>query len=86
MKTSRHLAPYNYLATSMNYWRIFMPGTDAGVSVRCEVYSFLKDGQRLSLPGALSGRAAGYWRSTAQPEAEARHTCCTSSAFRCPQI
>jgi hypothetical protein len=50
MKTSRHLAPYSYLATSMNYWRIFMPGTDAGVSVRCEVYSFLKDGQRLSMP------------------------------------
>ena len=38
------------LSDRPNYWRILLPGTDAGVSVRCEVYSFLKDGQRLSLP------------------------------------
>jgi IgA Peptidase M64 len=41
MRTRRHLTPYNHLANSMNYWRLFVPASEAGVSVRCEVYSFL---------------------------------------------
>jgi hypothetical protein len=41
MRTQRHLTPYNHLATSMNYWRLFVPASEAGVSVQCEVYSFL---------------------------------------------
>ena len=50
MRTDRRLTPYRYLATSMNYWRVFVPAPEAGVSVRCEVYSFLKDGRRFALP------------------------------------
>ena len=41
MRTQRHLTPYNHLATSMNYWALFVPASEAGVSVQCEVYSFL---------------------------------------------
>jgi hypothetical protein len=50
MRTDRRFAPYRYLATSINYWRTLVPASEAGISVRCEVFSFVRDGQRFALP------------------------------------
>lgn len=50
LRTNVQLVPYKYLASSMNYWRLFIPALEAGVSVRCEVYSIVKDGQRFARP------------------------------------
>lgn len=38
MKTSRLTRPFDLLATSMNYYQAFIPSTEHGISVRCEVY------------------------------------------------
>ena len=40
LKSSYFTSPYNYLATSMNFWRAFVPASATGISVESEVFSF----------------------------------------------
>jgi len=64
LRTDRQFTPYRYLATSMNYWRVSVPAPEAGVSVRCEVFSFLKDNRRFALPMPSPARPpeTGEWK------------------------
>jgi hypothetical protein len=50
LKTDPLLQPYGYLAGSMNYWRLGLPGQTAGVSVRCEVAPYTRLGHRFADP------------------------------------
>ena len=50
LRTGRRFLPYAYFAKSVNFWRIFVPASEAGICVRCEVFSFESDGQRFALP------------------------------------
>lgn len=43
MKTNRLMRPFDLLATSINFWRTFVPGS-SGISVRGEVYTWTVDG------------------------------------------
>jgi hypothetical protein len=44
MKTNRLMRPFDVLATSMNFWRVFLPAATRGISVRSEVYTFAHAG------------------------------------------
>jgi hypothetical protein len=63
LKTQQQLQPFGYLSRSINYWRMFIPNQAFGVSVRNEVYSFVRDGQwyALPLPTAERPPASGRW-------------------------
>jgi hypothetical protein len=50
MRTNRQLSPYGHLSNAMSFWRLFVPAAEAGVSVRCEVFSIMKEGARFALP------------------------------------
>jgi hypothetical protein len=47
---SELLQPFGYLSDSINFWRLTIPGQDGGVSVRCEMYATMRDGQLLAWP------------------------------------
>ena len=38
LKTDRLMRPFDILCTSMNFWRTFVPASERGISVRCEVF------------------------------------------------
>ncbi|MEP6933427.1 MAG: M64 family metallopeptidase, partial [Nitrospirota bacterium] len=63
LKSSHFTAPYNYLATSMNFWRAFVPASATGISVRSEVFTFTIDGQVFAktFPVALKPIDASLW-------------------------
>ena len=63
LKSSHFTTPYNYLATSMNFWRAFVPASATGISVRSEVFTFTIDGQVFArtLPVALKPSDASLW-------------------------
>jgi hypothetical protein len=44
MKRSLVLQPFGYLSTSMNYWRVFIPSRERGISIRPEVQPNLRQG------------------------------------------
>jgi hypothetical protein len=44
MKANRLMRPFDLLATSMNFWRAFLPASARGISVRSEVYTFAHGG------------------------------------------
>lgn len=44
MKRSQILQPFGYLATSINYWRVFVPSRERGISIRSEVQPILRQG------------------------------------------
>jgi hypothetical protein len=48
MRTEKLLQPFGYLSDSINFWRLTIPGQDGGVSVRCEMYAAMRDGQLLA--------------------------------------
>jgi hypothetical protein len=37
MKRGRQLQPFGYLATSINYWRLFIPSRERGITLRSHV-------------------------------------------------
>ena len=55
--------PYPYLASSMNFWRLRLFASEAGVSVRCEVYPFTRDGVLYAypVPPPVRPPATGTW-------------------------
>ena len=57
--------PYPYLARSMNFWRLRLFASEAGVSVRCEVYPFTRDGVLYAypVPPPVRPPATGTWTS-----------------------
>jgi hypothetical protein len=63
LKSSHFTTPYNYLATSMNFWRAFVPASATGISVRSEVFTFTVDGQTVAqtLPIARRPNDASLW-------------------------
>jgi hypothetical protein len=63
LKTDRLTRPYDVLATSMNYWRVFVPSASRGISVRCEVFTRVMGGKLMArtVPPALKPPAAGAW-------------------------
>ncbi len=50
LKKDPMLQPYGYLSTSMNYWRVLVPSGHAGISVRCEVETRVRDGVLVANP------------------------------------
>ena len=63
LKSSHFTTPYNYLATSMNFWRAFVPASATGISVLSEVFTFTVDGQTVAqtLPIARRPSDASLW-------------------------
>lgn len=63
LKSSHFTTPYNYLATSINFWRAFVPAAATGISVRSEVFTFTIDGQVFTrtLSIALKPSDASLW-------------------------
>ncbi len=45
LKTNRLTRPFDILATSMNFWKAFVPSDNRGISVRCEIYPYERDGK-----------------------------------------
>ena len=44
-KTNHHASPFDVLATSINFWRVFLPSDARGISILCEVYTTTQDGE-----------------------------------------
>jgi hypothetical protein len=63
LKTSHFTTPYNYLATSINFWRAFIPASATGISVRSEVYTFTEDGKVFArtVPPVIKPSGAAVW-------------------------
>lgn len=63
LKSSHFTSPYNHLATSMNFWRAFIPASATGISVQSEVFTFTVDGQIFAktLPVARKPNDASLW-------------------------
>lgn len=63
LKSSHFTSPYNHLATSINFWRAFVPASATGISVRSEVFTFTVDGQTVAqtLPIARRPSDASLW-------------------------
>lgn len=63
LKSSHFTSPYNHLATSMNFWRAFVPASATGISVESEVFSFTIDGKVFArtLPIAQRPSDASLW-------------------------
>jgi hypothetical protein len=64
LRTDRRLNPYPYLADAMNFWRLPIAATEAGVSVRCEVVPFTHQGRLFALPVRAPVRPpdSGTWK------------------------
>lgn len=63
LKSSHFTSPYNHLATSMNFWRAFIPASATGISVQSEVFTFTVDGKVFArtLPVARKPNDASLW-------------------------
>jgi hypothetical protein len=63
MKTNHVTAPFDRLATSMNFWRAFIPSKVRGISVLCEVYTLLQGGELRAymVNNPAEPPAAGAW-------------------------
>lgn len=63
LKSSHFTSPYNHLATSMNFWRTFIPASATGISVQSEVFTFTVDGKVFArtLPVARKPHDALLW-------------------------
>src|SRR6266478_841894 len=63
LKTKGMTRPFDLLARSINYWRVFLPAPAGGISVRSEVYTFLRDGVTVARPvePATKPPVAGAW-------------------------
>jgi hypothetical protein len=57
------LQPFPYLSSSINYWRLMLPAREAGLSVRCGVYPFWRDGSLYAspVPSPKPLLASGPW-------------------------
>jgi hypothetical protein len=63
LKSNPWIHPFDFLATSMNFWRVFVPALKAGISVRNEVFTFTQDGKKFAraLPAARKPVGAQTW-------------------------
>ncbi|MFF4879411.1 hypothetical protein [Micromonospora sp. NPDC000668] len=63
-KTSHLTTPFDLLATSMNFWQVFVPSSVRGISIRCEVYTTGVDEKRrgFMVPNPERPPDAGEWR------------------------
>jgi hypothetical protein len=63
IKLDRITRPFDLLATSMNFWRTFVPAPAKGISVRSEVYTFDAGPQKYAapLPAAKKPIGADPW-------------------------
>ncbi|MGB7948046.1 MAG: M64 family metallopeptidase [Candidatus Binatia bacterium] len=63
LKSSHFTTPYNYLATSMNFWRAFVPAAATGISVLSEVFTFTVDGKVFAraMPPVRKPADAALW-------------------------
>jgi hypothetical protein len=62
LKGSTITSPFNFLATSMNFWRAFVPSRQRGITYLCEM--FIKELGSLSaepVPDPVKPPAAGNW-------------------------
>jgi hypothetical protein len=50
MKRSQQLQPFGYLATSINYWRLFIPSRERGITLRSHVLPELRRGLLFASP------------------------------------
>jgi len=62
LKTANLTTPFDKLATSMNFWRAFIPSDVRGISVLCEVYTKVEEGETRAfmVPNPIKP-AAGDW-------------------------
>jgi hypothetical protein len=63
LKTDRLVRPFDLLATSMNFWRTFVPAAATGISVRSEVFTFNRGGTTVARPldAVTPPRAGQRW-------------------------
>ena len=63
IRQSRLMRPYDLLAGSINFWRVFVPSVAAGVSCRDEFHTRLVDGEEVAtaLPAGLRPPDTGAW-------------------------
>jgi hypothetical protein len=63
LKNTRFVRPFDVLATSINFWKAFVPAADHAISVRSEVFTFSRDGKQVArpLPPAEKPPATGAW-------------------------
>ena len=64
LKVDPLLQPYGYLAGSMNFWRLALPGQPGGISVRGEVVPFTRDNRLFArlLDAPVRPPASGKWK------------------------
>ncbi|MCP5102074.1 MAG: hypothetical protein GY950_01780, partial [bacterium] len=63
IKTSRLTRPFDILSTSMNFWKVFVPTLERGISVSCEVYPTQRSGKDVAyaVPNPEKPPPAGGW-------------------------
>ena len=63
LKSSHFTSPFNHLATSINFWRAFIPAAATGISVQSEVFTFTVDGTIFAraMPPVVKPVDAALW-------------------------
>jgi hypothetical protein len=63
IRTEKLFQPFGYLSQSINFWRLTIPDQSSGISVRCEVYAVMRDGQLFArpMPACDLPIGAGEW-------------------------
>jgi hypothetical protein len=64
LKNTKFVRPFDILATSINFWKTFVPALQRGISVRSEVFTFKVDGKQFARPLPLAEKppATGDWK------------------------
>jgi hypothetical protein len=62
-KTNHLTAPFDLLATSINFWRCFTPSDKRGISIQCEVFTMSDQGDVFgyTVPNPQAPPATGPW-------------------------
>ena len=63
LKTDKLTRPFDLLATSMNFWRVFWPADSLGLSFRSELYTFEENGRLWGVAFPILSRppSSGSW-------------------------
>jgi hypothetical protein len=63
LKNTRTIRPFDVLATSINFWKTFVPAGDRAISVRSELFTFSEGGRQFARPLPLAEKppTLGAW-------------------------
>jgi len=61
VKTNTLANPFNLLSSRMNFWRVFLPSTDAGIAFRSEMYFSDDDEAAKAIPPVEKPPTQGQW-------------------------